>query len=394
MEYLQRLQCLTRAPKKTVNLLPRIHKLGIIASRGIISLIAALSPVSLAATEANVVTRQYIARASQGKVSEAGLLFDKLAAENSSALDRELAEQYRHRFVLRDEEQHTSSGNIFVDQLLTTYRQYWIQTMMGELSPQEGADWLRNSLDGLLAKQNQTVLSDKLSDVFTRLGPVVEQQGFYSDYSFSSPWHDLMLWKTQESKPYVIELTDQSQAVAVVFMDDFFSIGWSDFATLGMSSTGGWAGKDALYCVSWAWNRSSENFHVSFLKHEGRHFADFSRFPRLHVIDLEYRAKLTELAFASSSLPRILKKFTDNGAPNTDSPHAFANYRVVRDLYRALFNSAMPESGNPWRQVGASLVNPAARALLDEHTQILEKGDALLATGVVYKQAPEAIGGL
>ena len=343
--------------QEKMSLLPRIHNPGLIATRAIISLLAALSPVSLSAGEANTVTSQYIAQASQGKVSEAGSLLDDLTAANSSNLDRYLAEQFRHRFILRDEERASSSGSIFIDQLLETYRQYWIQTMMGEISPQEGAEWLRHSLDGLLERQNQLESESGLADVFTLLGPMVQQQGFHSDYSFSSPWHDLMLWETQETEPHVIELTDSRQEVDVVFMDDFFVIGWSDFATLGMSSTGGWAAEKALYCVSWAWNRSSENFRVSFLKHEGRHFADFSRFPSLHI----------------------------NGAPNSLSPHAFANYRVVRDLYQALFNSALPESGNPWQQVKASMVNPAARTLLEEHTRMLEKEGALLATGVVHK---------
>lgn len=91
----------------------------------------------------------------------------------------------------------------------------------------------------------------------------------------------------------------------------------------------------------------------------------------LQAIDLEYRAKLTELAFASSSMPRLLNKFTGNGAANPDSPHAFANYRVSRDLYQAIFGSPLPETGKPWHRVGADKVNPAARALLAEHTRKL-----------------------
>ena len=138
--------------------------------------------------------------------------------------------------------------------------------------------------------------------------------------------------------------------------------------------------------MTWAWDQTSEHFEVSYLKHEGRHVADFELFPQMHVIDLEYRAKLTELAFASSTLPRILKKFTDNGSANRDSPHAYANYRVSRDLYQALFGTAMPESGDPWFQVGADKVNPAARALLEKHTLLLEKKGTLVTAGVVYRQ--------
>ena len=45
-------------------------------------------------------------------------------------------------------------------------------------------------------------------------------------------------------------------------------------------------------------DRTSETFLVSYLKHEARHFADTLDFPNLSGADLEYRAKLTELAFA------------------------------------------------------------------------------------------------
>ena len=54
---------------------------------------------------------------------------------------------------------------------------------------------------------------------------------------------------------------------------------------------------DTLYCVEWAYAPDTENFEVSYLKHEAQHLADFQRFPGLPSAELEYRAKLTELAF-------------------------------------------------------------------------------------------------
>jgi hypothetical protein len=257
---------------------------------------------------------------------------------------------------------------------------------MGELSATDGSEWLDNNLYKILIYHTNIYNIKNSHDIKSDLENTIAEQGFYSDFSFSSPWRDLVLWKSQQRKSFLIELTDRQQAVDVVFMNDFYSLGWSEFATLGMTSTGGWAKKNLLYCVTWAWDQESEHFRVSFLQHEGRHAADFELFPQMHAIDLEYRAKLTELAFASTTLPRILKKFTDNGSANQDSPHAFANYRVSRDLYQALFGGAMPESGDPWLRVGADKVNPAARILLDKHTRLLEKDGALVTTGVIYQQ--------
>ena len=104
-------------------------------------------------------------------------------------------------------------------------------------------------------------------------------------------------------------------------MDDFLTLGWKDYATLGMTSSGGWAAKESIYCLTWAWNHDSENFRVSVLKHEGRHVADFKRYPMLDALDLEYRAKLTELAFADTTLISLLNNFTSNAASNPASPH-------------------------------------------------------------------------
>lgn len=345
-----------------------------------------LFSLSAGARETDTLSAAYVALALQGDVSHAGELFEKLKPTPGSGAEFQLAERYRHRFILRDEETPADSGSAFIDQLLSTYRAYWTRSMMGELPPEAGSEWLDNQLYKLLEYYNDKELSEKSLDLISTLKEAIDELGFHSDFSFSSPWRDLVLWKTEQRQRYLIELTDRKQPVDVVFMDDFHSLGWSEFATLGMTSTGGWAKKNLLYCVSWAWDPTSENFQVSFLKHEGRHVADFEQFPQLHAIDLEYRAKLTELAFASSTLPRILKKFTDNGSDNPDSPHAYANYRVSRDLYRTLIGRELPESGNPWLLTSADKINPVARALLDKHTELLENEGARVTSGVVHRQ--------
>lgn len=224
------------------------------------------------------------------------------------------------------------------------------------------------------------------SDIMSTLDQALLQQDIFFDRSLASPWYDLLLWKSQWQQKLEIELTDQRLELNVIFMDDFISLGWTDFATLGMTSSGGWAAVDAIYCVSWAWNHDSENFAVSFLKHEGRHFADFKTFPNLGVIDLEYRAKLTELAFASTTLPRILANFTVNSSPNSGSPHAFANYLITRDLYRAIFTADMAPKGRSLQDIPAEQIHTAARTLLEDHTARLHDAGAFITDGVLVQQ--------
>jgi hypothetical protein len=361
-----------------------------ITFRRLVFLFAILCPSPPFAAESDIVASQYIAYALQGRLNQADRLFSTLGASTGSSLDRYLAEHFRHRFILRDENKPPASDGSFPDQLLYTYQQYWTRSMMGEFKAPEGTKWLNDELNKLLIIQNDNKSSENSDEIHAAVKRTLERQGVYSDNSFSSPWYDLVLWKSQESRPFLIELTDRQLSANVVFMDDFQSLGWSEFATLGMTSTAGWAAQDALYCVSWAWNHDSENFRVSFLQHEGRHLADFEQFPGLHPIDLEYRAKLTELAFASSTLPRILDKFTDNGNLNPDSPHAYANYRVVHDLYQMLFDTDMPESGNHWQWARPSEVNPAARTLLDQHTKNLTHQGAVSTPGIIYRQTLKA----
>jgi hypothetical protein len=219
--------------------------------------------------------------------------------------------------------------------------------------------------------------------VFERTGDEIRAHGFHQINGKTLPYFDLMLWKTEETRDFDIELTDSQQPVTVIFMHDFVSMGWSHFASFGAAATSGWAAEDSLYCVAWAYDVQSENFRISYLKHETRHFADYAKYPELEGIDLEYRAKLTELAFASTSLHRLLRDFTANGADNPKAPHAYANYRVVRDVYQAIFQRPLPEHLDPWVIVGPDKVNPVARELLEKHTAALEKAGADTTRGVL-----------
>jgi hypothetical protein len=122
-----------------------------------------------------------------------------------------------------------------------------------------------------------------------------------------------------------------------MLLDDFSSLGWSDFATCHRRGTGGWATTDALFAVRPRYtNLDGEVFRVTFLGHETQHFADYARFPGLASWELEYRAKLTELALADETRASVLRKFTEDQGDDPQSPHAYANKRVLAALRQRL----------------------------------------------------------
>lgn len=68
------------------------------------------------------------------------------------------------------------------------------------------------------------------------------------------------------------------------------------------------------------------------LAHETQHFAEKKAFGALESWELEYRAKLVELALADSSQAATLQRICENRNEAKDSPHAYANSHVVSDV--------------------------------------------------------------
>jgi hypothetical protein len=197
-----------------------------------------------------------------------------------------------------------------------------------------------------------------------------------------------MLWARQDTTRHDVELTDETRPVTVVMVGDFLVKGWAEFATFGRASTGGWATDDALFCLADDYDLDSEKFRISYLKHETRHRADYDRFPALEQIDLEYRAKLTELAYADTSLFSVLETFLHNAQPNPAAPHAYAADALVRDLSGVLFDAKRPDDPERWRKVAPARIHRAARELLARNTAALEAAGASTVTGVIYSSAP------
>ena len=260
-----------------------------------------------------------------------------------------------------------------VGAILSTYREYWFRSLLAEHPAADNERWLLDSLNALVGRQGGHGAAT-LDSLEPALAALIEPRGYHVLLGVTSPLRELMLWRTETARRYDVALPEGRQPVTVVFMDDFASLGWAGFATCDRNHTGGWTKPDRLYAVRSAYDTTSENFRVSYLAHEAQHYSDNHRFPRLEAQDqLEYRAKLVELALADSTAYTLLEGFASNTSDDIAVPHSYANGRLVRDLRRRLFPGA---STPDWSRAGVRQINTAAAKLLREDTARLRRTGA------------------
>jgi len=316
--------------------------------------------------------RQFLLNAQGGDLSDTELLFRSQPESSRSALELKIFSQYQQRFAFQAENLSPNSGNVIVDQIVVAYRNYWVEGLQTPKAIHEAETGLQSSLASILAAQTGAIEVGTQGDVYLQTALAVESEGFHVLNDHSPPLRDLIIWRSEERQHHDVTLTDGSEQVSVVFMEDFVSLGWSNFASLGLLSTSGWASDEELYCVRWAYDPESREFQVSYLQHEARHFADYRLYPGLDEEELEYRAKLTELAFVGGSAAGLLAAFAADADANGPGAHARANNRVTRDMYREMFGVEMPVGLKTWAVSGAYDVNPAARVLLERSSSQLE----------------------
>lgn len=255
--------------------------------------------------------------------------------------------------------------------VLTAYREYWLRSLRHEHPLPENETWLLGRLNARVKAAGGKPAAS-LDDLEPVLGSLIEARGYHALLGVTSPLRELMLWKTETEQRYDVSLPEGAESVTVVFMDGFASLGWAGFATCDLQHSGGWTKPDRLYAVRSAYDLTSEDFRVSYLAHEGQHFSDNRRFPGLEQPDLEYRAKLVELAVGKTSVYDLLEAFAGNVGTDPAVPHSFANGRAVKDLGQRLFPGG---TGAPaWHDVSVERINAAAALLLREDTARREAG--------------------
>lgn len=128
--------------------------------------------------------------------------------------------------------------------------------------------------------------------------------------------------------------------------------------------------------VAAAWDRASEDYRVSLLAHEAQHFRDKRLYPKLASTDLEYRAKLVELALADETQGALLDRFAAEAKRERALPHPFASYWVVMRLKERL-------GAKSWAGLSRPSVREAASAELAAHGTALDaRGAALVESAL------------
>ena len=239
--------------------------------------------------------------------------------------------------------------------ILQAYRQYWRDVMLRRALQTEGEAALLRALNAILPPASDLDAASEAARV------AIEAEGLRALTGVTLPYYELMIWRRSTPTRYAVALPEREVDVTVVFLEDFVSLGWAAYATCDRSHTGGWAGATELYAVKQAWNLDSESFRVSYLAHEAQHFADYQRFPKLAQPELEYRAKLAELALSSATTRQLLERFAARTGTDRGVPHHFAHYHLVRSLGLA----------DPGRAT-AEAIRVAARNALDESTRQLD----------------------
>jgi hypothetical protein len=332
-------------------------------------------------------SRAYVALAIQGDLRGAPALFQR--SVGGGAAGAALRAQLNERFIETSDalSMQPAIGEVAEDVALA-WRGYWRQSLLHSVEAEQAEADLTFALAEIQRAHAAEPSPDHGLERMTV--DLLERSGWHYSVASTAPWRDLYVWKTEQRAHYSVELTDLTVPVEVVFMDDFVVQGWKDFASLGLAATTGWVENDRLYCVTWAYDTASENFTVSFLKHEARHLADLRQFPDMDTVELEYRAKLTELAFANQDLQRIWNDFRAKAANNPTAAHAHANWRIVLDIEKALAGDRTREAADAVALLDVDRVNRAARRLLQENT-VLHGRSKRAATGQAHGRAPEAV---
>jgi hypothetical protein len=298
----------------------------------------------------------------------AGLaLLDALPAHALSPAQRDVASALRARFaasppaVAEDLPSATAA-------ILRAYRAYWRRAMLAPAARSDAEGALLHDLAPVLAEQG--ALPADLDAAADAAKAAIEAEGLHALTGVTLPLYELMVWRSSTRTTYRVALPGQHVDVGVVFLDGFVSLGWAAYATCERSHTSGWATATELYAVKSAYDVDSEQFRVSYLAHEGQHFADYAAFPKLARPELEYRAKLAEIALADATTHDLVTRFAAQTGEDRGIPHAYANAFVTRGLARAVLGrDAAPDAADDWRRVPRERLNGAARDLLDACTR-------------------------
>lgn len=305
-------------------------------------------------------------------------IFNLIDKERLSKKDLRFKTKFEARFKGESDTQATPPTSE-IETLISHFKTYWRKALLDpnqKLERELGGKVVPFLMKNYPPIRGKKVTQDSLG-YFLR--DYIREQGLYTtnEVTYQGRLIDLMVWKKQTPEVYNVDLgKGEMQQVTVYFMEDFETLGWMEYASLGAHHPGGWTEEEGIYCVKKAYDVDSENFKISYLAHEARHFADKPLWPDLESADLEYRAKLTELSLAQDSLYHLIAFFIQNANKDSDNGHQVANYCMIRDMSQNLFKSNFETSPEKWKALSTKKINRAARKLLEKNTKALKKQGA------------------
>ncbi|MBK8622332.1 MAG: hypothetical protein IPN79_11375 [Saprospiraceae bacterium] len=289
------------------------------------------------------------------------------------------------RFVSKEEVFENTSGNKIVNDISNIYREYWRVELMKPLSENRTDSTLYNNISNYVLSNKLTSLSkDSLRKNIkddSVLKKIIEKEGFKVNFNFRNGFQELFIWNKESTKKYDVILPKETIKTTVVFIESYHINGYDEFSTIGDSQVGGWAtkGSATLFCNKDTYELNSEKFKISYLKHESLHFTDLNNYPNLSSADLEYRSKAIELMYCTEGtiFDRISEFVSAANKTNRDNAHPYANYILIQNMSKLIFNSDFNSDINQWKKVSVDKINKAASFLYESNENILQKDNSL-----------------
>ena len=289
------------------------------------------------------------------------------------------------RFITKDEVIENATDNKIINDISRIYREYWREELLKENPEKRSDSSLYANLSEYLITNNLTRLSrDSLNQTIKNdsvFKEIIEDQGFKVEFKYRNGFQELYIWDKETIKSYEVILPKKTICTKVVFIENYLLNGYDYYATVGSTQVGGWAVKESatLFCNKKVYDIDSENFRVSYLKHESLHFTDLNEYPNLSSTDLEYRSKVIELMYCTEETvyDRIVEFII--GANNTDRSHShpYANYILIKNLSELLFNSEYESDIVKWKELSVEKINSAAASLYEISEVTLLKDNSL-----------------
>jgi hypothetical protein len=313
----------------------------------------------------------------QGDVPKALSMAEQFLDSALSDEQIKIKQKFINRFRNFSDEFTYNTKEQSVLDLIEIYRGYWNEVLLKQTDSETAEKKLQKNVSDYLYKNYFANLNEdkqKVHDDFTDyLQKFLMDHGVKSATGKTAGIYDLLLWAREDHNDYNVTLPEGKVTVKVVFMNDVVTMGWEDYATLGRYYPGGWATDKELFCVSSAYDTTTENFKVSYLQHEGQHFSDYKVFPKLSGPDLEYRAKLVELSYAKESIYNLINFFIQNSNNDRSNPHAFGNFCVIRDISYKLFDGKTENDIEKWKAIPIEKINKIAKELLVINTKLMKE---------------------